>query len=80
MEVPGIAPGSAHTSSLASTCVFEDLVSPDAGLLGGPRPASHRGSRPISSSTAMTTELDQPELLTPNRLASGGQDGGRVTC
>lgn len=41
MEVPGIAPGSAKPSPSVSTCVFEDFVSPTAGLLDGPWSTSH---------------------------------------
>lgn len=80
MEVPGIAPGSVHASSLASTCVFEDYILPAARLLGGPHPASHLGLSPLSPGAAATPAPDQPESMTPYRLASGEQDGGRVTC
>ena len=45
MEVPGFAPGSANPSSSASTCVFGDPISRQAGLPNGPPSASHCGFR-----------------------------------
>ncbi len=53
MEVPGIAPGSTNLSSSASTCVFGDLISRQAGLPNGPPSASHYGFRHLGFATSV---------------------------
>jgi len=77
MEVPGIAPGSARPSPSVSTCVFEDRVSPAAGLLDGPPPTSCFGFRPLVRS-ACSLRREPARLIDVHRAASGGPLGERT--
>ena len=80
MEVPGIAPGSAKPSPLVSTCVFEDLVSPAAGLLDGPPSASHSRLSPSRPRSQWPAAKASPNYRrSPYRLGQAARGTGCVS-